>query len=142
MAETQRVEIEDVQGILLRAYSGLPVARYFFLRIDDGSHAAAWLSQITPKIASGADRETDKNFQLACTSSGLRQLGLAQPDLDTFPAEFLQGMAAPERSRVLGDLGRDAPEGWQFGGPNNPRIDLLFIVFAASPAELHAVAQE
>jgi Dyp-type peroxidase family len=142
MAETQRVEIEDVQGILVRGYARLPFCRYFFLCVDDARQAVAWLSQLAPKIAAGADREVSKRLQLAFTSTGLGQLGLARADLDTFPVEFLEGMAAPERSRVLGDLGRDAPEGWEFGGPRTPRIDLLLIVFGETPADLDALSQQ
>ena len=46
------------------------------------------------------------------------------------------GMAAPERSRRLGDLGVCAPESWQFGGPNTPEIDLLVMLYARDEAIL------
>ena len=46
------------------------------------------------------------------TAAGLVRLQLPQPALAGLPPEFAEGMVAPARSRVLGDVGESAPEAW------------------------------
>src|SRR5262249_53399486 len=71
---------------------------------------------------------------LAFTASGLKKLGLLSGEtsvLNSFPSAFTHGMAAPWRSRVLGDEGANAPENWLWGGPQNP-ADAAILIFADS----------
>ncbi len=73
---------------------------------------------------------------MALTFQGLKALGVPQHSLDSFPAEFQQGMAA--RAADLGDVGESAPEHWEkpFGAP-----DVHVAICALSPdaARLEAV---
>ena len=50
-----------------------------------------------------------------------KQLGLPEDGLGTFPRQFQEGMTAPDRARILGDLGDEDPSRWQFGGPSTQR---------------------
>jgi hypothetical protein len=68
---------------------------------------------------------------LGLSESGLRKLGLDQQALATFPTAFQDGMAAPWRSRALGDIGNNDPNGWSWGGPQN-RADAILNLYASS----------
>ena len=45
-------------------------------------------------------------------------------------------MTTPHRRRNFGDVGANAPEGWLWGGPNTPSVDLLLLLFARDEAAL------
>ncbi len=83
------------------------------------------------------DRVRGLRLMLAFTHRGLERLGLPAQVLETFIPEFRQGMTAPHRSRVLGDIGSDAPEHWRWGSDDSP-VDMLCAVFAGSHGELES----
>ena len=55
-----------------------------------------------------------------------------------FSNEFVAGMTTPHRSRILGDLGENAPEHWEWGGPATPQIDVALLLYARDDAGLRA----
>jgi hypothetical protein len=63
---------------------------------------------------------------LALTVHGLRKFGVEDPELVQFASEFREGMAprpppgshASRRSNLLGDIGNNSPEHWEWGGWN------------------------
>jgi Dyp-type peroxidase family len=73
---------------------------------------------------------------VALTSEGLRALGLDQRVLRGFPTEFQQGMVSESRKRVLGDVETSDPVHWQWGGPTEPAVHVLLMLYAASDSEL------
>jgi deferrochelatase/peroxidase EfeB len=135
----------DIQGLLLRAYQELPVARYTLLQIDDVATFRRWLAcrMAAGDITTGADRPArfqDGALNIAFTASGLAKLGVAPTDdYDGFGLEFREGMTEPVRSRFLGDVGDNDPDDWTWGGrrpgrASGDRIDCLCLSFAASDA--------
>jgi deferrochelatase/peroxidase EfeB len=130
-------ERDDIQGLVFSGYARRPHARYFFVRFAD-TGAGAWLSRVLSRVTSGDRREaeTARSLNLAFTASGLCRLGLPEAALATFPREFLQGMAAPERVRALGDEGPDGVEHWEIGGSDAQRVDAVVLSYAATAAEL------
>ena len=50
-------------------------------------------------------------------------------------------MAHGERSKVLGDTGESAPEGWEVGGPNTPDVHVLLMLYAVSREKLEEVSK-
>ena len=61
---------------------------------------------------------------------GLRKLALDETILDGFSAEFLSGMCGDEnRSRRLGDVGANSPEGWLWGWPDSVP-DMMAMIYA------------
>jgi len=129
-ATADRFDFHDIQGLMLNAYGHLDHSRFLFFKIVDARAAKGWLTAIAGQISSANRRRREDEVpgsqtNIAFTRSGMEKLGLPRETLTAFPREFQMGMAAPERSRKLGDLGPNAPEGWQFGGPNTPAIDLL-----------------
>jgi Dyp-type peroxidase family len=63
--------------------------------------------QVTPHSLGGTK---ELKLNVALTYQGFRTLGLTQAELDSFPIEFREGMAA--RAGLLGDIGPEHPQNW------------------------------
>ena len=135
-AIAQRVEAEDVQGLVLRGYGHLAYAAYPLLSFTDRKRAAAWLAQTLTTIARGQPAARDQAVQIAFTPAGLSSLGLRDDELQGFSREFLSGMVGDHRSRFLGDVEESAPERWLWGGPKTATVHALLLLFAADEARL------
>lgn len=134
------MERADVQGLLLYAYRQHPCSRFYLLRFD-GGEPREWLRRVLNDVTSGQDDEQGRfRFNVAFSARGLRALGMDE-DLGSFPREFVQGMAHPERSNVLGDRYSDDPKHWQFGSEAAP-VDGLAMLYAKSAPELSERAAE
>jgi Dyp-type peroxidase family len=128
------VERADVQGLILFAYKAHPRSRFYLLDFAGGD-ARALLARLLTDVTSGQEDPGGKyRFNLAFSARGLAALGMAD-DFETFPREFVQGMAHPERSNVLGDRYSDDPAGWEFGNSDNP-VDALAMLYARTDPEL------
>jgi Dyp-type peroxidase family len=97
---------------------------------------------------------------VALAKTGLQKLGVGEKELARFSAEFIEGMAPepvadkyalkqqkppiPRRCNVLGDIGKNSPQHWDWGGWNDDReIDGMLLLYAASAASLdELIAQE
>ncbi|GEK46381.1 hypothetical protein HPA02_06640 [Bisbaumannia pacifica] len=133
------LEFEDIQGILLSGYAGLPEARFLLLTFGEAAAARAWLGEALPRIeAAAAGRpQGGSRLHLAFTWTGLEHLGLSWQALKGFAREFREGMAgSARRSRLLGDTGGSAPEHWQWGGPDGEPLHALLMLYAATPGEM------
>ena len=130
------LEREDVQGLAVRGFGKLPFARYLLGEIADPHRARAWLRSLAAQVNTGASREACEALNVAFTPSGLAKLGLGAETLGLFSMEFLDGMTAEHRRRVLGDTDDSAPEGWSWGAPGGAPLDILLLVYAQSPAAL------
>jgi Dyp-type peroxidase family len=125
------LEHDDIQGLVFSGYARQRFARYWFVKLP-ATGAAAWLSRMLVRVTSGGPSEhgAERRCNLAFSVTGLEALGLPEAALRTFPAAFLRGMAAPERSRLFGDHGDSAPERWDFGGTEAGRVDALVLAYA------------
>lgn len=128
------MERADVQGLAVYAYKRHPWSRFFLLRFDAGE-PRAWLRRVVALVTSARESDAPFRFNLAFSARGLGALGLAEDELATFSREFVQGMAHPERSHVLGDHFSDDPRGWQFGNDAAP-VDALVMLYCRTQAEL------
>ncbi|MEA2268685.1 MAG: hypothetical protein QOC64_1295 [Solirubrobacteraceae bacterium] len=108
------LERDDIQGNVLRGY-GFPFARYLFARVRDGAAARRWLAAQADPVTTDAewDAEPSPAYNVALSFAGLRALGLPSHVLESFPADFRDGMAA--RADRLGDAGAGAPGRWEDG---------------------------
>jgi Dyp-type peroxidase family len=88
---------------------------------------------------------------VALTASGLKALGVEELELAYFSAEFREGMApkpadgstVSRRSSLLGDIGRDSPEHWDWGGwKNGAPIDGVMLLYATDEAALQGLIEE
>ncbi|MGE7388286.1 Dyp-type peroxidase [Streptomyces sp. NPDC004126] len=129
------LELDDIQGTVLRRrpddYHGV----YLLYRIDDPAATKRSLRAVLPKITSAADWEQPRPFTLnvAFTHQGLARLGVPQDSLASFSEEFRAGMAA--RKEVLGDLGANDPGTWlpPLGGAD---VHIGVMIIAETPEGL------
>jgi Dyp-type peroxidase family len=137
----ERLDTDDIQYLLLSAYSRLSCASYVMLRVDDPTLARAWLGELAGKVTTAGRRREDVRLNVALTATGLRRLGLGDEELAVLPHAFRTGMASPRRARILGDVGPSAPDQWAWGGPDNP-VDILLLLFAREEPTLRSEVAE
>lgn len=125
---TEPLNFSDIQAVILSGYGHLPHAAYLFLRLPRAQgtgqvtpEARAALTATLPQVTAAnlqkdeAQREKTA-LNLAFTQDGLAALGHSEETLATFAPEFRSGMTADYRSRALGDVQANDPQGWQWGG--------------------------
>ena len=146
----ETIDWEDIQRIVLSGYPCLPRSAYVLWRFQPGERARnkGWLADLAKRLTPALpdpSNEKQPAINLALTFSGLRHLGVAEPELNSFSLEFIEGMAPlpvpktqiPRRTNVLGDLGASSPESWDWGGWSKRRdIDGLLLLFAADETSL------
>jgi Dyp-type peroxidase family len=140
MSET--LELDDIQGLVVRGYGGFSAARFALLEIEDPGRVRAWLGGIAERLTPASSRPEEAALHLAFSADGLRKLGLPEETLALFSPEYVGGMTTPHRRRVLGDLEAGSPEGWQWGGPLSRPIDLLLLLYARDEAGLTALQDQ
>lgn len=140
--------------MVLRGYPEAPQACYLLLHIDDPAAARAWLSTLagdvtTSKLRGKAELENERErptnkLNIAFTWDGLQALGLPDDALDTFPWCFREGMAAPLRSKILGDTGDSAPKNWQWGADHQAgdAIHVLLLLYTPTAQALEDMIAE
>jgi len=109
------VDYSDVQGLVRFGFGKLTEAKYALLRIRNPAAARAWLRQAPVTSAVAMDPPPSTALQIGFTAPGLTNLGVGDPIIGQFSPEFLAGMTEPSRARRLGDIGRNAPETWEWG---------------------------
>ncbi len=168
----EKVEWDDVQGLVLSGYPRLPYSAYVLWRFRSQRLAPArqWLGALAGRLMRAGERDGQqaaspptsitalkhaghaglRAVNLALTSRGLQQLEVGDGPLWNFSVEFLEGMAPkpdqvgeiPRRTNVLGDLGESSPESWEWGGWANGEIDGMLMLFAANTEELRALVDD
>jgi deferrochelatase/peroxidase EfeB len=135
---------DDVQGGILAPFEGATDGAMVLLAFDGPAAASAFLGGFQTTTRDGTDTPADTQLvNLALTLEGLRTCGLTAAQLDAWPPEFRQGMAA--RAGLLGDVRWNHPRRWVLprrnGGlqPNPARDDSGL---ASVPLEsVHAIVQ-
>jgi Dyp-type peroxidase family len=130
------LELDDIQHIVLTRTPAI-TGRYEFLSFENATAGRAWLAELVDLAQSASDVQTTMDASkrwvtLAFTWTGLRALGVPAESLDSFPAEFRQGMAA--RADILGDTGANDPNNW-VGGLAGDDLHAIVILFARDEAE-------
>jgi Dyp-type peroxidase family len=134
------LELDDIQGLVVRGYGGLRAATFVLLRVDNPAAVRAWLGVLADVVATAERGDRSEAVHLALTYSGLLGLGLPENSLAGFPDEFTGGMTTDHRRRILGDVGENAPERWRWGGPANP-VDAVLLLYAEDQARLGALTE-
>jgi Dyp-type peroxidase family len=114
MTESPVLDLADIQGGVLRPRPSPFAATYIVLRIDDRAAGRELMRRLSGAVASAANPQSptrDTWVSAALSFAGLRALGVPQASLDTFPTQFVQGMAA--RAEHLHDEGESSPEHWE-----------------------------
>lgn len=128
------VDFADVQGIVRFGHGKLTRACFYALRVREPRAARDWLRLAPVTTAETRTPPPETALHVALTARGMRALGVPDPILGAFSAEFVAGMAGDaNRSRRLGDVGSSAPSRWRWGaGQSEP--DLLVMLFATPDA--------
>ena len=137
MADT--LDLQDIQGLIIRGYGNLRAACYILLEISDPQLAKIWLNAQAGTITAGQARPEEKAFNVAFTYAGIKKLGLEPAILAMFSNEFINGMAVPHRSLLLGDVEDSSPAQWTWGVPGTRPIDMVLMMFAGDDRELSDV---
>ena len=85
---------------------------------------------VLPEISVGDHAAPGRCGQRGIHGGRAERLGLPERTTSGFSLEFLEGMTSAHRSRLLGDADAAAPEHWSWGGPENPQVHALLLVFA------------
>lgn len=128
------VELTDIQGVVTLGYRDLPLARMVLLQLGEAAAARSWLAALTPRVTSAVAHPSGTAVNVALTASGLAALGLPASAVAMLASELQQGMTADHRALVLGDVDESAPDRWRWGGPGQPRVDALLLMYAADDA--------
>ena len=132
------LDLDDIQGLIARGYRTLPHARFTIFAAHDAAAGRALLSWLLPRVTPAGRFAGNSALHLAYTPAGLRRLGLAESVIAGFSPQFIEGMTGPNRSRFLGDVGESDPHYWAWGGPQDPPVDGLILLYANSPEVLDA----
>jgi Dyp-type peroxidase family len=133
---SDKLESDDIQGLLARGFGGLPFASYVIAQITDPASARSLVSQWASRITSASASPQDTAMNVALTAQGVCALtGKSAFDLG-FSEPYATGMVTDYRSRLLGDVGENSPAGWEWGGPNGAPVHLAVLLYAKSEAAL------
>ena len=135
---TATLDLDDIQSGVLRPRPTPYAAAYYLIRIDDRKAGREMLRRVRDAVSSAANplsREAEAWVSVAITFQGLKALGVPQDSLDSFPPEFVSGMAA--RAAELGDVGENAPANWEkpLGSPD---VHVVLGALAPDAARLEA----
>ena len=136
------LERADIQGLFARGYSNLSLATFLLLGFEDDGSGRSWLSDALTGVTTSEDRPERRAVNVAFTASGLGRLGVDGETVGQFSTEFVSGMTAPHRRRILADEGTSAPERWDWGGPGTAAVDGVLLLYATDRAELTALEEE
>src|SRR5690606_3061724 len=102
---------EDVQANILTPYPRMTHGCSVLIGFDSGASARAFVGRMASEVTlHGGVAAARTGVNVALSYEGFRTLGLTEPELERFPIEFRQGMAA--RAGSLGDVGEEHPERW------------------------------
>lgn len=137
------LQLDDIQGIILHGYGKLERASFLLLGITDPGATKRWLNALHIRNGESGPDQTDTCINIAFTHGGLERLGLSDEFMKMFAGEFYEGMSATDhRQRILGDSGKSSPDGWQWGGTNNPQPHILLMLYARDANALAAFLDE
>lgn len=132
------IELQDIQGLIVRGYKNQPCARYVMLHVIDATAAKGWLHKMSELITDAFHRPKQHCMNLAFTPAGLEAIGLSKNNLKNFSREFREGMTTPHRQRLLGDFENSSPDNWAWGGPKNEAVHLLLLLFSDTTESVNA----
>ena len=112
--EIPTLQLDEIQGFVLRTRPSPYVGTYILLRVDDpraGRQLMGRLAEFVDSAANWWQPTLPAILNVGLTYQGLQALGVPPPSLNSFPEEFRQGMAA--RAELIGDTGESAPAHWE-----------------------------
>ncbi len=133
------LEKDDIQGLVVRGYSGLTSAAFSLLKFGPADKAKGYLTSLAELVTKGSESPQDHAIHVAFTHAGIEHLGLHQDVLQTFSRQFIEGMNEESRQFVLGDIEDNAPEHWDWGAPHQEPVHMLLLFYAKDDTELKTI---
>lgn len=136
-----QLESHDIQSIV---FGGMGFMRFgaclLFELCDDCNAAQQWVRQWLPQVAfdDGHRLQHEAVIIAGFGARALVKLDLPDACVREFPAAFLDGMAAPDRARILGDVGANAPGYWQWG---RETPDAALLVYGKSAQAVNSLCE-
>ena len=135
------IDKSDIQALVRTGFPTMHQACYHLLTVTDAAAARAWLRSVDGLVNDAVEpaakpafktAQSERALQVAFTFDGLRQLGVPASADEGFSVEFMSGIAGQgNRSRRLGDVGKNDPSNWDWGTPGKmPHV--LVALFARS----------
>ena len=79
------IELDDIQGIILKGYGKLDDGCFLMLQINDPVSAKKWLGEIVPSITNSIKvKEKEHCLNIAFTFQGLLTLGMNKDEAQVF----------------------------------------------------------
>ena len=127
------IELDDVQGYVIRGYGNMQFSRFALLKITDPALAKKWIDKISRSLTNATILPKDKLpktcLNIAFTKNGLKKLGMSKRNIKTFSPPFKEGMVTPHRGRLLGDVDGSSPDQWKWGGTKKKKVQIMLLVF-------------
>ncbi len=143
MVELKPEDLKDIQGFVMSGYAHLSCVSYSLLRVEDKVAARRWVANLTNEVTTSEGKQEISCLNVALTHHGLGELGLAGDALDTFSRPFIEGMATPHRSRILGDADENEPANWDWGSNDASKVvDVLLLLFAKDEQTLEDLIRD
>ena len=122
------VDYADVQGLVRFGYGQMTSASYALVRVKNADAAKAWIRS-APVATAVAQKPPPKTaLNIAFTAPGLKAIGVPESIIAGFSHEFRGGMGQESRARQLGDVGKNAPSNWMWGGyGTEPHALVMFL---------------
>ena len=151
------LELDEIQGLILRGYRRMRRVRHLVLRIDARGAFKALLGDLAtedrdsgPFVTVAADwtdkppagEQPDHCVNIGLTYSGLQTLGLPADALASFPLEFREGAA--RRAGEVGDTAASDPARWiePFATAGHDAVHAILSIHALHDDALDALTDE
>lgn len=147
------LQLDDIQGIILRGYGSFAHVRHFIVAVADAGRARAHIGEFARpvSVASNPDKlavttaatwhvKPDYTLNLAFTYEGLSFLGVPKTLLGGFAPEFASG--AIGNAKTLFDVDASAPANWEGRMGIASEVHGIFSVFARTSHELELRSSE
>ncbi|HET6208537.1 MAG TPA: hypothetical protein VFD98_17095 [Terracidiphilus sp.] len=152
------LQLDDIQGIILRGYGSFAFVRHFIAVVADASRARALIGRLAgPNLAGPAPAainpdklaittaaiwnvKPDYTLNLAFTYEGLSSLGVSSNLLAGFAPEFAVG--AVGNANAIFDVDASAPANWEGRMGIASEVHCIFSLFARTSNELESRSSE
>lgn len=129
-----KLNLNDIQGLIKRGYDEMPFSNILLCRINDPDQVKRWLASLLPVISRGDVKDRELEVNIAFTYEGFKALGLPKLLREPFSREFEEGMSEENRSRLLGDFDPKTKQskvnGWEWeDGAATDAVHLILLVY-------------
>ncbi|MGQ0546919.1 MAG: Dyp-type peroxidase [Betaproteobacteria bacterium] len=137
------LQISQVPTLAFGGLKGLLAAEARVVAFLRGpGECRAWLAAVAENSSYGEALPGQTSaVVVALSATGLKNLGVPQEAMRTFPVAFQQGMRQPWRARALGDEGINAPERWEWGGASARPAHAMLLLYGQDEAALAPLRQ-